>query len=264
MGRSSITELIPERALGRFLHRQAGGRKLVLVAITGAHAYGFPHGDSPLELKAIHVEPTESLLSLSKPHGTDNWVDEFEGYHVDYSSRELGESLERLLRGDGAVLERILAPRQLVRSHDLARLQDVARGVVCRRFYGYYRNFCRGMLDDWAEAKPSLQHVLSAYRTALTGVHLLRAGEVVLDLLQLARTYKLPEVPRLIRESREKGGAEFTATGPWLKLLVRLSAQLEDAYDSSNLPSEPERPERAEAYVLDMRRRFFDALTVPD
>ncbi len=263
MARASITQLIPDRSLRRFLHRQAGGRKLLVVAVTGAHAYGYPHGESPLELKGIHVEPTESLVGLHKPHGQDNWVDEFEGHAVDYSSREVGEALSRLLRGDGAVLERIMAPRQLVEGEELSRLRQVARGAVSRRFHGHYRTFCRGVLDNWQDKRPSLQHMLSIYRTALTGIHLLRCGKLELELPTLAREYKLGELLALVRQSRH-GDAPLPAEGPGLKMLVRLSALIEDSYDQSPLPHDPKRPELAEEYVLDMRRRFFDAPTIQD
>ena len=261
----TLTELIPERSLGRFLHRQADGRKLLVVAITGAHAYGYPHQDSPLVLLGIHVEPTESLVGLHRPHGMDNWVDEFEGHRLDYSSYEVGEALERLLRGDGTILERIMAPRQLIAGHDLSRLRGVARGAVSRRFHTHYRNFCRGVLDTWEEKRPSLQHMLSIYRTALTGIHLLRAGKLELDLPKLAQEYGLTDLPARVRESRLEGERPLDAEeGPWLRLLVRFSALLEDAYDQSPLPREPKHPELAEEYVLDIRRRFFDALTVQD
>ena len=43
-------------------------RRPVVVALSGAHAYGFPSPDSDLDLKAIHIAKTADLLTSQ----TDN------------------------------------------------------------------------------------------------------------------------------------------------------------------------------------------------
>ena len=37
----------------------------VVVYLSGSHAYGFPSPDSDLDIKASHIEPTETFLGLS-------------------------------------------------------------------------------------------------------------------------------------------------------------------------------------------------------
>ena len=41
-----------------------------------------------------------------------------------------------------------------------------------------------------------------------------------------------------------------------------MQALVEESYDISELPPDPERPTEFEEYLLDMRRRFFDAATI--
>lgn len=262
--RRTITELIPDRKLLRLIKKQMAGQTLLQLAITGPHAYGYANEKSALQIKGVYVEPTEHLVGLEDAHATANWVGEFEEHRVDYSAVEVGLALKALLRGDGSVLERILAPRQLVVGHDLERLQKIARRLVCRRFHSYYRSFCKGVLADIEESThPSVQHVLSAYRTGLTGVHLLRSGEVELELTQLARAYGLREIEQLMALNREKESL-LEVRRPWTKILTRVHALLDESYDHSELPIDPPEPTAAEEFVLDMRRRFFDAKTVRD
>jgi len=261
----SITKMIPDAVLRRCIRQQTGGKKLLLVAITGAHAYGYPNADSPFELKGIHVDAIEELVGLADQPRSFNWIGEFEGRRIDYSAHELGHALRCLIKGDGSTLERILAPRQLLEDHDVRRLQRAARGVICRRFHVYYRSFCKGVVRDYEEGeRPSVSHVLSAYRTALTGVHLLRTGEVELDLPRLIERYRLPEIERLIVKNREQQRPTLEHKARWIKLMVRLHAMLEEALDDSPLPADPDHPRGAEEYLLDMRRRFFDAMTMQE
>jgi hypothetical protein len=45
---------------------------------------------------------------------------------------------------------------------------------------------------------------------------------------------------------------------------VRLHALLEESIEKTTLPVDPRNPKAIEEYLLDMRRRFFDAPTVQD
>jgi predicted nucleotidyltransferase len=260
---TSITQLIPAAILGRFLREQMGATKLLVVAVSGSHAFGYPSPGSPIELKGIHVEPTENLVGLSSPPKAFNWVGEFEAYRIDYSSEELGTALKRLLKGDGSILERVLAPRQMLRSEDLRRLQKVARGVICRRFFSHYRSFSKGVLREYeSHEKRSVRHLLGAYRSALTGVHLLRTGKLELDLKELAGLYGFAQIEELVQLHRTDEGALLEDNNQWINRLVRLHSLLEHALEESTLPVDPDNPGGVEDYLLDMRRRFFDAATV--
>jgi hypothetical protein len=257
-----VTRMIPNEALLRFLRHQMTENKLLMAAVSGPHAHGYPSQGSPIELKGIHIEPTENLVGLTSPPKAHNWVGEHEGYHVDYSSLEIGEAMVRLLRGDGTLLERILAPRQLIKSADVRRLQKVTRGVVCRRFFNHYRNFARGVTRELDNGEQrTVRHILSVYRTALTGIHLFRTGQVVVDLMELANQYRMSRLGELVRIYQQDVEAMLAPDSPWLNRIVKLHTLLENAVESSKLPIDPDNPKAVEEYLLDMRRRFFDAPT---
>ncbi len=258
---TTITDLIPSAVLDRFLQEQMTC-KLVVVAVSGSHAYGYPNACSPLELKGLHIEPTENLVGLKHPPKAYNWVGEFEGYRIDFSSKELGPGLKRLLKGDGSILERILAPRQMVKGDDLQYLQNITRGIICRRFFNYYRYFSRGVLREYeGNEHRTVRHLLGSYRLALTGVHLLRTGEIVVDLMTLAKNYGFSQISDLIKIHQESDSALLMEDKHWINQLVNLHSLLESALEESKLPIDPENPGALEDYLLDMRRSFFDACT---
>src|SRR5688572_25275932 len=88
-------------------------RSHLVVALSGAHAYGFPSPDSDLDLKAIHIMPTRLLLGLSEPSTTSDRVGIIEGVEIDYTSNELGAALRGLVKGKGNYLERVLGAHLL-------------------------------------------------------------------------------------------------------------------------------------------------------
>src|SRR3954463_6999774 len=77
----------------RVLAEEDRRRTHVVVALSGAHAYGFPSPDSDVDLKGIHVLPTSSLVGLRTPPLHVERMEVIEGVEIDYSSNELGAAL---------------------------------------------------------------------------------------------------------------------------------------------------------------------------
>jgi predicted nucleotidyltransferase len=253
---------VPSDILQRFLLSHYPGRVVLQVALMGAQGFGYGNRESPIELKGIFVEATENLVGLSDPPRSYNWVGEFEGLRIDYSSYEIGYALRMLLRGDGSILERIFAPLQLLGPDEIESLRRVASGAISQRFFNFYRNCGKGVLhrtDD--EKPPTVTHLLSAYRAALTGAYLLGTGKVLLDLRALARHYGLDEVEQLIQQHRELPSESLRTRGQWAKLMVKVHSMLEEAMDISEVPVDPEHPDWAESYLLELRRRYFHAIS---
>lgn len=251
---------VPSDALQRFVLGHYAGRVMLQVAVLGGQGCGYGGPTSPFELKGIFVEATENLVGLSDPPRSYNWVGEFEGLLVDYSTYEVGHALRSLLRGDGSILERIYAPLQLLGHEEVKTLQTIAQGAISQRFFTYYRNFGKGVLhrsDD--QRPPTPNHILSAYRSALTGINLLRTGEVSLDLPDLARRYAVDEIADMIKLSRDDARKPMTDRGRWAKAMVKVHSLLEEAIDTSEIPVDPPHPDWSETYLLKLRRRFFEA-----
>lgn len=251
--------IAPDLETARWFIEQHGAPNSLCVAITGAHAYGFPSVDSDLDVKGIHIAPTAALVSLTPPLDSIDTITEFDGVEIDYTSHELGFALKLLLQGNGNVLERILSPFQIVRSDRREWLQGLTRAAVCRKFFGHYRGFFARMRDECRKATAKrAKDYLYAYRTALTGAHLLRTGECVLDVEVLAREYELPAVADLLAVKRDGTEQQTVADvsryeADW----PRLEAQLDLARVQSPLPELTPNADALSAFVVEERRRYF-------
>ena len=243
----------------RFLARH-GPPGAVLAGVTGAHYYGFPSPDSDVDLKGIHVAPTRDVVSLKPPASSVDYLDDFEGVEVDYTSHELAFALGLLVKGNGNILERILSPFQALDSAPVLDLQELARGAVSRRFFHHYRGFFGRMRDDWLKAEPkTVKGLLYAFRSALTGIHLLRTGECVGDVTELAARHGFPRVSDLVarkRAGREHG--EMHDGGDFDLDLGRLESLLEQAHSDSPLPAAAANTGDLNDFLVAARRRHFD------
>jgi predicted nucleotidyltransferase len=248
----------PDLETGRWFIDQHGAPNTLCVAVTGAHAYGFPSADSDLDLKGIHIAPTAALVSLNPPLDSIDAITEFDGIEIDYTSHELGFALKLLLQGNGNILERILSPFQVVRSDRREWLQGLTRASVSRRFYRHYHGFFANMQAECRKVHKTAKHYLYAYRSALTGVHLLRTGECVLDVEVLARDYGFDAVGGLLEIKR--GGTEqqrVNDVGRYEEDWPRLDALLNTAHRESTLPDNAPNADALSAFVIEERRRYF-------
>lgn len=239
----------------RFLDAAAQERETVVVALSGAHAYGFPSPDSDLDLKAIHVAPTRELLGLFPATPPVERVEVSEGVELDCSSREIGMVLHGILKGNGNFIERVLGRLLLVRGSMLADLQPLVRASLSQRTYRHYRGFA---LNQRLEAQRSrrAKKVLYVLRTTLTGAHLLRTGELVTDAAVLAPEYGFRIDDLLDAKSRAEraalGDAVFQAAEAQMD---RAFGTLDEAWALSSLPPEPPNHAEVNAWLVQERLR---------
>ena len=249
----------PDLATGRRFLAAHGPAGVLCVGVTGAHYYGFPSPDSDLDLKGLHAADTREVVSLRPPVDAIDYLGLFEGVEIDYTSHELAAALRLLLKGNGNILERILSPFQLLETDTVAELQALARACVSERFYHHYRGFFGRMCRDWRAVEPgTVKGLLYAYRSALTGIHLLRTGECVGDVTRLAPQYGFPEVAHLV--SLKAGGpehAEMRGTDGFDAGLERLEALLETARAGTPLPPESPNAGTFDAFLVKVRRQRF-------
>ena len=251
---------LPDLELGRrfIAHSPVPGEALQC-GVTGSHHYGFSSPDSDLDLKGIFVAPTSALLGLRRPADSFDRLIEFEGVECDLTLTEVGRALALLLAGNGNMIERLLSPFQLYPSAELEQLQALARGAVSRRFFKHYAGFFRGMCREHERGNPPrAKSLLYAYRVALTGVHLLRTGELLADLRQLAPLYGYADALSLIRikvEGAEKGAVSREIDAEHRAAWERLERDLQAALEHSPLPEEPAGEAACDAWLVELRRR---------
>lgn len=229
------------------VQRLANGRDVLLCALVGAHDYGFPSPDSDLDLKGIFLASAGEILGLDDPPPSVDRIEVRDGYELDVTLNEARQAVRLLNRGNGNLLERLAAPLQIwpvpgASARDDQRLEELrhlARASVSRAAYSHYRGFYQQALGE-IRKRPGVKRWLYAYRIAFTGSHLLRTGEVVADLSQLALGPEWAHVRDLIaikRSGEEKAGIAEAFEAQVLADLPRLEADLAAAFDQSPLPA---------------------------
>lgn len=241
--------------LAPFLDERCRERAHVVIHLSGAHAYGFPSPDSDLDLKAIHLAPTESFLGLHAAKETADQLVTIDGVELDYTSNELGAVLAGVLRGNGNFLERILGTTEVTTSTWHEDLRPLARRSLSRRLAAHYRGFAkqqRGALEQ----KPTIKKLLYVLRTATTGIHALRSGEIVPNLAELGPSYGVPEVADLIarKQQGERTALDLAEVETWNARLDAILDRLEKERGTSPLPEVPPNEAELDAWLVQVRR----------
>jgi predicted nucleotidyltransferase len=67
----------------------------------------------------------------------------------------------------------------------------------------HYQGFANGRRKRLREPEPTVKHLLYAYRVYLSGINLMRTGNIVANLTVLNESFRLPEVDELVQRKRE-------------------------------------------------------------
>jgi predicted nucleotidyltransferase len=215
----------------------------LFVTVSGAHLYGFPSPDSDVDLRGCHLLPLRDVVGLDMPEQTVQRKLDLAGTEVELVSHDLGKYLRLLVKNNGYVLEQIFSPLVVAGEAFLNDLRPLARRCITRHHYHHYRGFLatqRRLLEK-QEAK-QVKAVLYAYRVVLTGIHLLRTGEVEAHLPRLAEVYDLPFLGELVARKREEKLRDAGLDWAFHECRLReLEQRLEEAYAKSPLPQERDR-----------------------
>jgi predicted nucleotidyltransferase len=228
-------------ALRRLIDRQDYAP--LFVTVSGAHLYGFPSPDSDVDLRGCHLLPLAEVVGLTVSNETVDRKLDLAGTEVELVSHDLGKYLRLLVKNNGYVLEQIFSPLVVTGADFLEELRPLARHCVTRYHYHHYRGFFatqRKLLDKQQPRR--VKAVLYAYRVLLSGIHLLRTGEVEAHLPRLAREYRRPFLEELIAQKREEKGPAVNLDWDFHDgQLKELEALLDRAFAESLLPEERDR-----------------------
>lgn len=227
---------LPVTDLGPVL---AGERHPLLFAtVSGAHLYGFPSRDSDVDLRGVHVLPAEDLVGLREPEETCSRMWDGDGVEMDLVTHDLRKFVRLMLKPNGYVLEQLLSPLVVHTTALHAELVALAPPVLTRNHAHHYRGFAN---TQWRlfERTGELKPLLYTFRALLTGVHLMRSGEVLAHLPTLLTRVPAPSyVPALItaKAAAEHGGADGVDRAAAARDIGSLHRTLDEAQAESSLP----------------------------
>lgn len=216
---------------------------LVFATISGAHLYGFPSADSDFDLRGTHILPLQQVVSFDPGEETVEKSGVHDGLEMDLVTHDVKKFFGLMLKKNGYVLEQLMSPLVVHTTSEHEELKALAPGCITRHHAYHYINFAA---RQWTlfrkETPPRVKPLLYLYRVLLTGIHLMRSGEVEANLLVLNETARLPYVDDLV--ARKLGGAEKERLGDadlefHEREYRRLLAELEQAAVESQLPERP-------------------------
>lgn len=270
---------------------------LLFATISGAHLYGFPSPDSDFDLRGAHVLPLEKVAGLEVKDETIENSRIIDGLDMDIVSHDVKKFFEMLLKKNGYVLEQLFSPLVVHTTPEHEELKAICQGekmvlspqpspgpaapgppcpapageghrpgtgVITKHHAHHYFGFAETQWKLFLKESPRrVKPLLYVYRVLLTGIHLMRTGEVEANIVTLNESFRLPYIGDLV--ARKLAGTENLPVVGQLRdseltfheaEYQRLCAELQSAHDTSRLPELPSGETRAALNDLLIRIRL--------
>jgi uncharacterized protein len=232
--------------------------RLIFATVSGAHLYGFPSPDSDWDLRGAHVLSIEETARLDVHGETVQSTAMRDGLEVDLVTHDVRKFFSMVLKRNGYVLEQIFSPIVVATSPAHEELKAIAARCVTKHHAHHYFGFAgteRALFRK--EDPPRVKPLLYIYRVLLTGIHLMKSGEIQAHLPTLAAEAKLDYLHELMRfkiEAKERAVLAKADLAFHEREHDRLEGVLEEAAAASSLPDVPQG--RAELEDLLVRIRL--------
>ncbi len=159
---------------------------------------------------------------------------------IDLVTHDAKKFFGLMLKKNGYVMEQVLSPLIVHTTPEHEELKAIAPDCLTKHHAHHYLGFAA---TQWKlfqkETPPRVKPLLYVYRVLLTGIHLMRAGEIQANLFVLNETFKLPYIPELIERKvsgTEKGTLDQADLAFHEQEYERLRVELEQAFEESSLP----------------------------
>jgi predicted nucleotidyltransferase len=213
---------------------------LLFATLSGAHLYGFDSPDSDFDVRGVHILPLRELVGLEVGRATVEQTNLRDGLEIDLVTHEVRKFFLLMLKKNGYVLEQVFSPLMLRTSPEHAELKEIARSCVTRYHCYHYLGFAE---TQWKliqkDSPPRVKPLLYLFRVLLTGIHLMRTGEIEANLVTLNETWRFSYLDDLIARKRsgaERGTLEDADMALYSSEYERLRQELRDAAETSALP----------------------------
>ena len=224
-------------------HVQSHPFPLLFATISGAHLYGFPSPDSDFDLRGVHLLPLKTVVSLDEGQQTVEKEGIYDGLEIDLVTHDAAKFFGLMLKRNGYVLEQLLSPLVVYTTPEHDELKAIAKNCITRHHAHHYFGFA---VTQWRlfekETPRRIKPLLYTFRVLLTGIHMMKTGEIQANLCVLNESAKLRYLDELIH--RKQTGAEKgvldEADGVFYQAeYERLTRELESAFEESQLPEMP-------------------------
>ncbi len=204
--------------------------RVIYACIVGSRAYGLERETSDTDRRGCYAAPLERLWSLESPP-----PEQLENAATQECYWELGKFLRLGLKGNPNVLECLYTPlveRATPIAQEMLGMRQAFLSKRCFQTYGGYAEdqFRKMRQSLGVKEAPNWKHAMHLVRLLLAGIHVLTKGEVAVCM----------------REHRELLLAIKDGERSWdeiVALHTALSQQLREAFETTDLPDEPDLPQ---------------------
>jgi uncharacterized protein len=240
--------------------------RLLFATISGAHLYGFPSPDSDFDLRGAHILPLKEVVGLETKDETVEDSRVIEGLEMDIVSHDVRKFFHLLLKKNGYVLEQLFSPLIVRTTEEHAELKALAAtrkdgsGVITKHHAHHYFGFAETQWKLFLKESPRrVKPLLYVYRVLLTGIWLMRTGEVEANLVKLNETFRLPYIGELVARKLsgpEQSKLEDADVAFHESEYERLHGELQAAHEGSRLSEIPDEGTRSGLNDLLIRVRL--------
>lgn len=217
---------------------------LLFATISGAHLYGFPSPNSDFDLRGAHVLPVKDVIQLNQPRETLEVSHVKSGMEIDLVTHDIKKFFSLMLKKNGYVLEQLYSPLVVRTSQEHAELKaEIGPKCITRYHVHHYNGFAKTQWALFEKTEPKqVKPLLYVFRVLLTGIHLMRQGEVEANLVTLNKEFNLSYINELVElklSGDEHGTLEHTDLRFYRQEFDRLMVLLGTAHQASRLPERP-------------------------
>ena len=199
----------------------------VLAVVVGSRAYGLAGPGSDHDRRGVYAAPTRMFWTLDKP------PTHLDGPAEEQFSWEIERFCGLALQANPTVLEVLWSPLITTLTETGQDLLDARQAFLSRRVFETYGAYARDQLKRVAARRSRTgetnhKQAMHMIRLLLAGAHVLRTGEVLVDVTPLRA--------RLLQVKR--GEVAWEAVVAWADELL---GDLDAAAAETTLPPEPDR-----------------------
>ena len=210
----------------------------------------FPRLTCDYDLRGVHILPVREVIGLNAERGTIEQSEVIDGWEIDLVTHDVKKFFLLLLKRNGYVLEQLYSPLVIYTTPDHVELKAIALlsfanafQSITRHHSHHYLGFAQTQWKLFEKEHPHrIKPLLYVYRVLLTGIHLMRTGEIEANLVKLNEEFKFPLISDLIERKLsgvEKSVLEDDNIEIYRQEYQLLLSKLEEAYQNTRLPENP-------------------------
>ncbi|MCK9370505.1 nucleotidyltransferase domain-containing protein [Candidatus Dojkabacteria bacterium] len=232
--------------------------------ISGSHLYGWESKNSDIDIRGCFAYDKTKFLGLSVPNEVINIkINDTDKLNedLDIVLFEIKKMINLALQGNCNILEELNAP-QLYKSAEFIELRRLINNSWGKMgIYGSYKGLAEFNYKKFIlQGRHTVKKYLYVFRGLMAGIHALQSGDIQPNITELNKSFKIPEVTRLVEIKKaglEEEELKELENGILDKLIADLFLKLDEAFLKSKIPNYPDEKdiEKINTYLINIRIR---------